>query len=186
MTNMMITSRIGKIGLFLILAAILSLSGSARASEPRATAADDQVVQSFVAEARAFGLAINPDQVTVAQQDGGIVANTALATTWSDQDLDRGVDVGFIYLAMSDGAAVPNGYYKLQLRGHGDQQHLAFLDKTSRTVTTLPVTPDGPDGGGGPAARVIYIDVWGDGWVNIRSYEDNWPGTIIVVICHFC
>lgn len=186
MTNMIINSRIGKIGLFFILAAILSISASVHANEPRSTATDDQTVQNFVAEARAFGLAIDPAQVTVAHQDGGTVAHAALATTWNDEDLDRGVDVGFAYLAVNDGAAVPNGYYKLQLRGHGDQQQLAFLDKTNRAVTTMPVTPDSPDNGGGTSARIIYIDIWGDGWIHIRSYEDHWPGTLIVFICHFC
>lgn len=174
------SSRFWKLGLLALLATICCMAANVRAGQlPSASSCSDQVTQQFLAEARNFGLAIDPSHVKATCDGSGTVVSTQLVANWSDADAARGIDVGFTYINASAATPVPNGYYKLRLQGVGGEQRLSFINKAGQVIDSSPVSDE--TGGGVTAARTIYIDIWDD-WVIIREYpSDGWPDLIVII-----
>lgn len=88
------------------------------------------LVDRVVEDARDFGVTVNPSDVKITTRDGNSLATVtfdSLSEVTEDQ-LAKGVDVGFVYTAYKGKEPMNNRLYKINLSGSLDNLQFNFVD----------------------------------------------------------
>ncbi len=97
------------------------------------------IVDRVVADARNYGVRGDRNKVKTTTRDGNTIATVAFdsLTDITEDQISKGVDVGFVYTNYRGREAMNNKLYKVHLSGSLDNLEISFVDENGVTQPNL-------------------------------------------------
>ncbi len=94
------------------------------------------LVDRVVAEAKDFGVKVDPNKVKVTTRDENSIATVVFdsISTITNEQLAEGVDLGFVYTSYKGRELMNNQLYKIRLSGSLKNIKLNYIDNKGNTV----------------------------------------------------